>query len=536
MPRKILLVEPAYKNKYPPLGLMKISSYHKQLGDDVVFVKGLSPSIRSYKWDRIYVTTLFSFYWDITIKTIQYYKRSVVKTKDFLIGGILASTLPEEIEEAVGIKPYKGLLDKKGVLDDNEIVIDEITPDYDILDQIDYKYPAGDSYITYMSRGCVNTCKFCAVPIIEPNYQHFISIQSQIQNINKNFGEKTHLLLMDNNVLGSNRFREIVDEIKALGYSKGASHKPPNLLDIYYQRLLKAPSDDFVIKKIVHILDQFQHGKIKQYKTALNSYLSILEDNNLTSATNDSSYLNRINNQYNDLSVLFEKYRNKSTRQRYVDFNQGIDARLLTKDKAKMLSEINIRPLRIAFDHIKLSQQYIAAVRNAAECGITHLSNYILYNHDDKPIDLYKRLEINIKLNKELGIHIYSFPMKYIPITNTNRNDYYSNGWCKKYVRTIQAVLNVTKGSVAPGESFFYRAFGSNEDEFFKILKMPEDYIINRIPSEESGNTQEWWDLYTSLNPEQRTIADKIIDSNRFENIDSITSDPTIKQLLLHYI
>ena len=39
---RVLLVEPGYKNKYPPMGLMKISTYHKQLGDEVRFVKGFS--------------------------------------------------------------------------------------------------------------------------------------------------------------------------------------------------------------------------------------------------------------------------------------------------------------------------------------------------------------------------------------------------------------------------------------------------------------------------------------------------------------
>ena len=38
--RKILLIEPGYKNKYPPIGLMKIATYHRMLGDDVIFHKG----------------------------------------------------------------------------------------------------------------------------------------------------------------------------------------------------------------------------------------------------------------------------------------------------------------------------------------------------------------------------------------------------------------------------------------------------------------------------------------------------------------
>ena len=35
-----MLVEPNYKNKYPPMGLMKIATYYRELGDDVTFFKG----------------------------------------------------------------------------------------------------------------------------------------------------------------------------------------------------------------------------------------------------------------------------------------------------------------------------------------------------------------------------------------------------------------------------------------------------------------------------------------------------------------
>ena len=44
----------------------------------------------------------------------------------------------------------------------------------------------------------------------------------------------------------------------------------------------------------------------------------------------------------------FEKIYFNKPKKRYVDFNQGIDARLITEDKVKKLAEIPIRPLRIA--------------------------------------------------------------------------------------------------------------------------------------------------------------------------------------------
>jgi hypothetical protein len=38
MSRKILLIEPNYKNKYPPMGLMKLATYYRRRGDDVRFL------------------------------------------------------------------------------------------------------------------------------------------------------------------------------------------------------------------------------------------------------------------------------------------------------------------------------------------------------------------------------------------------------------------------------------------------------------------------------------------------------------------
>ncbi len=46
---KILLVEPNYRNKYPSMGLMKISTYHKNHGDEVTFFKGIMVTLTKEK-------------------------------------------------------------------------------------------------------------------------------------------------------------------------------------------------------------------------------------------------------------------------------------------------------------------------------------------------------------------------------------------------------------------------------------------------------------------------------------------------------
>ena len=141
MDRNILLVEPDYRTKFPPLGLMKISAYHKQLGDNVTFVKGINHSTEYEYWDKIYISTLFTYHWDITIKTILYYKMIVKNDQNrIVIGGILASLMPKEIWRATGIKPKTGVLSVPGVLDDNNLVVEDMIPDYNLFNGVSYKY------------------------------------------------------------------------------------------------------------------------------------------------------------------------------------------------------------------------------------------------------------------------------------------------------------------------------------------------------------------------------------------------------------
>lgn len=440
--RRILLVEPAYRNKYPPLGLMKISSYHKLKGDFVQFVKGCAPQFRKQEWDRVYISTLFTFHWKITVATIKYYCRAATSPDQVIVGGVAATLLAEELHRETGAIVIEGLLDKPGMLDPGDKQkVDVLTPDYQMLKQTDYEYRLDNAYIGYATRGCPNRCGFCAVSCIEPTFCNYLPLKRQIRSIEEVYGPKQHLVLLDNNVLASDQFDRIINDIIDLGFEKGATL-------------------------------------------------------------------------------------NKKTR--YVDFNQGIDIRLLTPAKMRLLAKTALKPLRLAFDHIELSNQYIDSVRLAVDCGISHLSNYVLYNYADTPQDFYERLRINVQLNQELGTQIYSFPMKYIPLDAKDRS-HVGKHWNRRLLRGVQCILLATKGKVGTHLDFFEAAFGKTPDEFIEIATMPEKYIIYRRAHENNG-ADEWRGAFQALSDKEK-LEFMTLASERNRS----SEGSSFKQLLTHY-
>lgn len=605
--RNILLIEPNYKNKYPPIGLMKLATYHRMLGDNVIFYKGdlkkfvlddiccqfikkllfvdnsidwnshwdklcqyvmtgkheiknelISNSMyvkaldnwfehfknqyrkgeyyENPKWDRICITTLFTFYWKKTVETIQFAKKLVKDESELLVGGILATVLASELEEETGIIPHRGLLNQKGVLDKNEIIIDELPLDYSILDEIEYNYPENNAFYGYMTRGCIRTCSFCAVPKLEPKFIDFIPLKEQIKEVSEKYGEQRNLLLLDNNVLASNCFSKIIQEIKEAGFARGAKFIEPNYLDLTINNLKEGYNDRaFIIKshELLHnLLNKLRNQAQQDFYDLLDSY-QLLSLKTTTKANLISIYP--------EVKELFEKHRNKNAKLRFVDFNQGVDARLLVADenKMKLLSEIAIRPLRIAFDSMRNESEYVKSVKLAAKYKIRHLSNYLLYNEKDKPEELYQRLKINIELCENYDLIIHSFPMKFHPINGkewfANRN-YIGKYWNRKFLRAVQTILNATKGKIGRGSSFFYEAFGHNEEEFFKLLYMPETYILFRFFFKDSGYTEKWWKEFNAFEANDLISVKSIIESNEFKDVESLKCSKEVKDFILrHY-
>ena len=480
--RNILLLEPGYRNKYPPLGLMKLAAYHGPHGkrDLVRFCKGLDSRLHETAWDRIYVTTLFSFEYRKIAETIDFALSVAGGRADrVFVGGIAASLMNERFRTEPrwsGIRFIKGLLDGPPAMalqldefaeelysdDRTGTPIEDLVPDYSILDQIEYRYPVRDAYFAYASRGCIRKCHFCGVPKLEGPLRDVQSLSAIIRAIAERHGEKRDLLLMDNNVVASPRFRELMAEIRDLGFATGAK--------------LRRPGE-------------------------------------------------------------------RVASQRRVDFNQGVDARILARDPVYLreLSTICLRPLRIAFDHLGLKGPYEKSVRIAHDYGLHELSNYMLYNFHDTPADLFERMRLNVLLNEELGVRIWSFPMRYQPTDRPDRT-FVGEKWTRYQLRSLQIILQATHGVVSGEPVFFRRAFGDTYDEFQEILARPQHFIFNREWYEQHGGRGEFDDYRTArraLSESQRAELIALVssvDPSRFHTLGERTSDPALRRVLRYYV
>ena len=584
--KRVLLIEPNYPNKYPPVGLMKLATYYRRMGWDVVFFKGdydafvvdrltlhlieeldamvadirwgkhykvLFDSIWKRKdkplmtllearpaemlnvinviahyqdeyrygkyfdrreWDRVGVTTLFTFYAKETLEAIEFAKK-LVDRDAIMVGGVMASLVPEYIEEMTGVKPSVGLIESPSICGDkvkSKTNIDDLPLDYSILEEVDYQYPASEAHFAHTTRGCVNKCAFCAVPVLEPKYKGYVSLAENIDYERRMFGPRPNLLLMDNNVFASKEFPQIVDDIKKLGFAKGQKIEQVCPLRICLDRVTENYNVKAYIKKGVAFLQElYEKIKVEPEKRELFSVLQRYNADGDWHAVRVEEFIALCS----AVRPVVKKYWKASKKTATVDYNQGLDSRLsLKQGTMDKLAECAIKPVRIAFDHWDLRKVYEKSIQMAAKAGITQMSNYVLYNFKDTPEELYWRLRQNVALSEELDVSIYSFPMKYHPIKDpkwfSNRN-YLGNHWCRKYIRFVQVVLNSTMGKVGRGKPFFLKAFGESVSEFRELMLMPEAFLLKRWDAELSGCIDRWRDRFNDLHGDDLEIVKKLV-------------------------
>lgn len=175
-----------------------------------------------------------------------------------------------------------------------------------------------------------------------------------------------------------------------------------------------------------------------------------------------------------------------SGRIKSLDFNQGLDCRLLTEEKADLLQGLPIKPIRFAFDGMQEDGHYQRAVRVMVERGFRAFVTYVLYNFTDTPRDLYYRLRESVRLEVMTGASVQSFPMRYQPIMEVNsQRNYVGTHWTEMqkvgFVR-IKSQHSAASGQIAmhggrafasPMDEFEYW-YGKDADEFERLLSYPQ--------------------------------------------------------------
>lgn len=122
-----------------------------------------------------------------------------------------------------------------------------------------------------------------------------------------------------------------------------------------------------------------------------------------------------------------------------VDFNQGLDARLITEEVAGELSGLRIRPIRMAYDipsEKKALENAIPAL-DAAGFNRRRMHVYTLYNFTDTPEDFLRRV---VDL---LSWGVVSYPMRYEPLNSLVKNKYVSPHWTAQHLEMVARARRV---------------------------------------------------------------------------------------------
>lgn len=155
----------ANDSKIPNIAIMKISTYHKRLGDDVAWY---NPIFDYEDTDILYHSQIFTF-----TPKYQYYPINAKIIKGGT-GFNIKSALPAAIDKIV---------------------------------ELDYSlYPECNYSIQFLSRGCIRNCKFCVVRAKE-------GLIHKVEPLSLNPDGK-YIMLLDNNFFACKEWRDNIEILK----------------------------------------------------------------------------------------------------------------------------------------------------------------------------------------------------------------------------------------------------------------------------------------------------------------------------------
>ena len=179
-----------------------------------------------------------------------------------------------------------------------------------------------------------------------------------------------------------------------------------------------------------------------------------------------------------------------------VDFNQGLDARLIKKEIAEELKGLKLEPVRMAYDTPGQRQAVGQAISMLAEVGFDKrdMIIYLMYNYDDTPEEFLDRLRDIL----EWGAVAY--PMRYEPIkaydpegNPLSKNSFISKHWSPERLEMLARARRVIGygGAFPPYEGLkkkianahtFEEAFALREPSQMSLKKELRKVLGSKVP------------------------------------------------------
>lgn len=210
---KVLLYD--VDSTIPNLALMKLSSHHKNNGDDVEIIRGFGKriNINFSLYDKGYASVIFTKH------------KELVCGFPFEIGGVGYScdiNLPNQIEHSM--------------------------PDYSL-------YPENEYSMGFATRGCIRNCSFCFVP----GKEGLLKFNANLDEFYDSSLKK--IMLLDNNIFAYAGYKKIFEQIRRINkptcFKQGmdfrllTQDKVEELLSIKYDREYIFAYDSMNIRSII---------------------------------------------------------------------------------------------------------------------------------------------------------------------------------------------------------------------------------------------------------------------------------------------
>jgi hypothetical protein len=188
-----------------------------------------------------------------------------------------------------------------------------------------------------------------------------------------------------------------------------------------------------------------------------------------------------------------------------VDFNQGLDARLISEHVAHELKRLKLPTIRMAYDFIGMRKSIQRAIINLRGAGVAgnrmkHVCCYVLYNHRDTPHDLFERVR------DLLAWGVAAYPMRFQPLSGEDaleKDSYVAPNWTAEQLDMVAAARRVIGyGGAFPSYEGLVKKFANAQgfDDAFGLRPRSDGkkraLVARRKPKDSGFELREFaWDL-----------------------------------------